>query len=159
MIVSDCHFCKLLPGLEEPANSEVVWRFPRSIAILGRWQYYHGYCVLIVREHASELSQLELAARRDYLEEMCCLARAIEVAFQPHKLNYEALGNQVAHLHWHIFPRYLDDPARLNPVWLALDAADRDADLRHKMETGPSERVVTIARLQRTLTELDAPRA
>ena len=44
---------------------------------------------------------------------MCLLARAIETAFRPHKLNYELLGNQVPHLHWHLFPRYADDPDAL----------------------------------------------
>ena len=39
------------------------------------------------------------------------------LAFRPRKLNYELLGNSVPHLHWHLIPRYSDDPMRTVPVW------------------------------------------
>ena len=52
---------------------------------------------------------------------MCLLAQAIDLCFQPRKMNYEALGNQVAHLHWHLFPRRHDDPETLKAVWLAIE--------------------------------------
>src|SRR5260370_40527412 len=153
---TDCPFCRKLQGLPD---AEVVWSFPHSVAVLGFWQYYHGYCILIARRHATELSALADAERRAFLDEMCLLARAIELCCRPHKLNYELLGNQVPHLHWHLFPRYADDPNRLQPVWLAIDRAERDHDLRCRLESGPQERSVTIARLRQQLELLNAPRA
>jgi diadenosine tetraphosphate (Ap4A) HIT family hydrolase len=92
-----------------------------------------------------------------YLEEMCYLAQAIEECFHPHKLNYELLGNQVPHLHWHLFPRYANDPDRLRPVWLALDRAERDAEERHRLQTGPRDRAAITAALQQTLARFGAP--
>jgi diadenosine tetraphosphate (Ap4A) HIT family hydrolase len=154
-----CHFCERLAGLDRLAVAEVVWRFPRSVALLGTWQFYHGYCVLVSRTHARELFALPDDERRGYLDEMCLLARAIDAAFRPHKLNYELLGNQVPHLHWHLFPRYADDPARLSPVWLALDAADRDEGRRKGLETGRESRAATAARLRQALASLGAPTA
>ncbi len=88
---------------------------------------------------------------------MCLLARAIEDCFRPHKLNYELLGNQVPHLHWHLFPRYSHDPEALKPVWLALDRADRDEAERRRLQAGPQDRPATAARLRRRLQELAAP--
>ena len=41
---------------------------------------------------------------------------------KPLKLNYECLGNQEPHVHWHIFPRYTDDPMRFAPVWVRPEA-------------------------------------
>ena len=32
-------------------------------------------------------------------------------------MNYEALGNTSAHLHWHLIPRHVDDPRPGGPVW------------------------------------------
>lgn len=154
---ADCPFCRKLSSPDAVPPDELVWRFPHSVALLGPWQYYHGYCVLASRRHVRELSGLPDYERRAFLDEMCLLARAIEVAFAPHKLNYELLGNQVEHPHWHLFPRQADDPARLSPVWLALDAADRDEALRHKMLTGPADRRATIERLRQSLATLNAP--
>jgi diadenosine tetraphosphate (Ap4A) HIT family hydrolase len=150
----DCHFCRKLANLDELPVDELVWQFPHSVALLGRSQYYAGYCLLVARRHATELSRLSDLERRAYLDEMCLLARAIEECFRPKKLNYELLGNQVPHLHWHLFPRYEHDPDHLRPVWLALDRAERDESLRRRLETGPQDRRETIGTLQRKLEEL-----
>jgi diadenosine tetraphosphate (Ap4A) HIT family hydrolase len=151
MDVTDCLFCSRLQTLHELPDEEVVWEFPHSVALLGTWQFYHGYCVLVARRHASELSQLGADERRDFLDEMCRLAAAIEKAFRPHKLNYELLGNQVPHLHWHIFPRSADDPERLRPVWLVLDRAERDPAEKQRLLTGPIDRRATTAALRQAL--------
>jgi diadenosine tetraphosphate (Ap4A) HIT family hydrolase len=150
----DCPFCRKLSNLDEVPADEIVWQFPHSVALLGMSQYYLGYCLLVARCHATELSQLSDAERRAYLDEMCLLARAIEECFRPNKLNYELLGNQVPHLHWHLFPRYENDPDRLRPVWLALDRAERDETERRRLQDGPQDRRQTIAALQRKLREL-----
>jgi diadenosine tetraphosphate (Ap4A) HIT family hydrolase len=150
----DCPFCRKLSNLDEVPPDEIVWQFPHSVALLGTSQYYLGYCLLVARRHATELSQLGDTERRAYLDEMCLLARAIEECFRPKKLNYELLGNQVPHLHWHLFPRYENDPDRLRPVWLALDRADRDQTERRRLQDGPRDRGQTIAALQGKLREL-----
>ena len=93
---------------------------------------------------------------RAFLDEMCLLSRAIEGAFGPHKMNYELLGNQVPHLHWHLFPRYKEDPARLKTVWLALEKAEHDEPLRTQLETGKTGRAAITAALRKQLTQLKA---
>jgi len=155
----DCPFCRRLADPGGPPPDDVVWRFPHSVALLGPWQYYHGYCLLVARRHATELSRLEADERREYLVEMCLLARAIEESFRPRKMNYELLGNQVPHLHWHLFPRYGHDPDALKPVWLALDRAEHDAAERRRLETGPQDRAATADGIRRRLQLLGAPTA
>ncbi len=157
MTARECPFCQQLSALDHLAGGEVVWSFPHSVALLGTYQFYHGYCVLISRQHARELSGLADEVRRAYLDEMCLLARAIEQAFRPHKLNYELLGNQVPHLHWHLFPRSADDPEVLNPVWLALERAKTDPELRRRLDQGPQERPAVCAALRQELLRLNAP--
>jgi diadenosine tetraphosphate (Ap4A) HIT family hydrolase len=153
-----CSFCAKLAALDTLKPGEVVWSFPHSVALLGAWQFYEGYCVLVSRRHATELSQLADKERSGFLEEMCLLARAIERAFPPHKMNYELLGNQVPHLHWHLFPRSLADPDHLKPVWLALDAAERDLVSRKCLE-GTTDRPRVTATLQDQLRSLGAVKA
>src|SRR3984893_2306153 len=151
MAEMDCPFCRKLAALETLPPEEVVWQFTHSVALLGPWQYYHGYCVLVARRHATELSRLAAPERRAYLDEMCLLARAIEECFRPHKLNYELLGNQVPHLHWHLFPRYAHDPDGLRPVWLALHLVERDEAERRRLQTGRLDRLATAEALRQML--------
>jgi diadenosine tetraphosphate (Ap4A) HIT family hydrolase len=149
-----CPFCVKLTTLAELPPGEVVWEFPHGVALLGPWQYFHGYCILVSRRHATELSQLADLERRDFLEEMCILARAIEQCFRPHKLNYELLGNQAPHLHWHLFPRYEDDPHVRSPVWLSLGKAERNKDLRRKLLGPAVDRQLTCDALRSKIEEL-----
>jgi diadenosine tetraphosphate (Ap4A) HIT family hydrolase len=129
-----CPLCAKLQRLHDLPDGELVWQFPHSIAFLGPWQYHTGYCVLVARTHAAELYELPLEVRRGFFDEMCLLAQAIAACFQPRKMNYEALGNQVAHLHWHLFPRRHDDPETLQAVWLGFDRATRDEAEKERLQ-------------------------
>ncbi len=146
-----CHFCARLARLDELPAGEVVWQFPHSVALLGEWQFYHGYCVLVARTHATEPHHLPGDARRGHFDELCRLARAVEAALRPQKLNYELLGNQVPHLHWHLFPRYESDPNHRQPVWLDVARAESDPADRRRLSAGPAGRAETTARIRRQL--------
>jgi diadenosine tetraphosphate (Ap4A) HIT family hydrolase len=159
MTDTKCPFCRKLADLDALPAGEIVWRFPNSIAFLGTWQFYRGYCVLVSRQHARELSGLSDDVRRAYLDEMCLLAKAIERAFAPHKVNYELLGNQVPHLHWHVLPRSADDSERLSPVWLAIDRAERDPTERQRLQAGQVDRATIVTALRQSLTALCAVQA
>jgi diadenosine tetraphosphate (Ap4A) HIT family hydrolase len=152
----DCPFCVKLSRLAELPAEEVVCELPHSVVLLGPWQFYHGYCVVVSRRHATELSELDDQERRGYLDEMCLAALAIEECFRPDKLNYELLGNQVPHLHWHLFPRRRSEPEPLKPVWLALDRAEHEPAERQRLLSGPLSPTETSALLRRKLQELRA---
>lgn len=152
----DCPFCRKLADPDGWPADDIVWHFPHSVAVLGPWQFFTGYCVLVSRDHATELSQLG-SHRAAFLDEMATLAAAIESCFRPHKLNYELLGNQVPHLHWHLFPRSADDPDRLRPVWFALERADADPAEKRRLETGAVPRGEAVLRLRNWLRASGAP--
>ena len=147
--------CPLCEKLLNPPGGEVVWQFQQSVAFLGPWQYYTGYCVLVARAHFTELHQLPVGVRTAFLDEMVILSQAIATAFQPRKMNCESLGNQVPHLHWHLFPR--SDADNLKPVWLALDHADHDPKEKLRLQTADLPRAEIIGRLHTTLTQMHAP--
>ena len=149
--------CPLCIKLRDLPAEQLVWQFPHSVAFLGPWQYYTGYCVLVARTHATEIHHLPANERASFLEEMSCMAHAIDKTFQPRKMNCESLGNQVPHLHWHLFPRRDDDPDHLKPVWLALERAEQDPAEKLRLQTPPAPQSDLIARLRSTLHELQAP--
>jgi diadenosine tetraphosphate (Ap4A) HIT family hydrolase len=95
--------------------------------------------------------------RPAFLDEMVNLTQAIDTTFQPRKMNCELLGNQVPHLHWHLFPRRHDDPETLKAVWLALDRAERDDGEMQRLQTASIARSEIAAQLRRTLLQMHAP--
>lgn len=143
--------CPLCEKIRNPPRAEVVAEFTHSIAFLGPWQFYRGYCILVARSHATELFHLDLTERHAFLEEMNRLAAAIARVVQPRKMNCELLGNQVPHLHWHLFPRFQADADHLKPVWVALDRVDTDPAEKERL-TGPKAlRAETLVRLREEL--------
>jgi diadenosine tetraphosphate (Ap4A) HIT family hydrolase len=147
-----CPLCERLTRLNELPGDELVGQFAHSVALLGPWQYYTGYCVLVAKEHAAELHHLSDDARRGLFEELCRLSRAIEKAFALRKLNCESLGNQVPHVHWHILPRYEADPDYLKPAWVALDRGESDLAERLRL-LGDGNRAEVAERIRRALAE------
>ena len=51
------------------------------------------------------------------MEEVTLVAKTLAQVFDARKINYELLGNQLPHIHWHLIPRLTTDPAPLEPVW------------------------------------------
>ncbi len=78
----------------------------------------HPWLILVPRiEHASEWIDLDVDQQAELTREIDRCSRALRSAFQPHKLNVAALGNQVAQLHIHVIARYTHDIAWPRPVW------------------------------------------
>jgi diadenosine tetraphosphate (Ap4A) HIT family hydrolase len=44
---------------------------------------------------------------------------AVRRVMRPQKINIASLGNQVPHLHWHVIPRFADDPFFPGSIWSA----------------------------------------
>ncbi len=155
-----CPFCQRLADTNREPPGELVWSFPHSVAFLGRWQHWQGYVVLVSRTHCREPIHLPANELSGYTEEMHLLARAVEKAFAPAKLNYELLGNQVEHPHWHIFPRSASEPERLQPVWVVISKAENAPDSHQavaRLEAGKMQRPAICNQLKIALRELNAP--
>ena len=125
MTDQSCVFCPMIAALEKAETyrgstggvSRRVALLPTAVAVLGIDQYYPGYTLVISRRHATELYHLPDGESTAYFQDMLRVARAIDRAFSPRKMNYELLGNTVAHLHWHLFPRHAGDPSPERPTW------------------------------------------
>jgi diadenosine tetraphosphate (Ap4A) HIT family hydrolase len=88
-----------------------------SRAYLHEDQFFAGWTVVVFQRHATELFHLAPTERFQLIEEVTLVARVLAKEFQATKINYELLGNQQPHIHWHVIPRLPNDPAPLEPVW------------------------------------------
>jgi diadenosine tetraphosphate (Ap4A) HIT family hydrolase len=88
-------------------------------------------------QHVAEAFALSKEQSAGYWADVNRVARAIDRVFEPLKINLLTLGNWLPHLHTHVVPRYLDDPAPGNPInWddMFLDEPLPDAALRDQAE-------------------------
>lgn len=135
----DCPLCRQL-AMPSGTDPDRLVDFPQSVIVLGRWQYYKGYCVAVARRHVRELHDLSRDEQHAFMDEVVAVGQTLAKSFRPRKLNVEMLGNQVPHLHCHLFPRYEVDPDHLKPVWVALDRCEGDVREKTRLETGPIPR-------------------
>jgi diadenosine tetraphosphate (Ap4A) HIT family hydrolase len=108
-----------------------------SSLYLAKNQTYRGQCSLIFDlRHAARPDQLSADEWRAFCADLFAAQRAVVTVTRPDHVNTESLGNVVPHLHWHIIPRYLDDPRWGMPIWTTplsampdtrLDAGERKA--------------------------------
>ena len=89
---------------------------------------YPGFCRVIWNEHVKELTDLALPDRQAFMEVVFTLEIALRQALQPEKMNLASLGNLTPHLHWHVIPRFRDDPAFPRPVWAISTPAPSSLD-------------------------------
>ena len=78
---------------------------------------YPGFCRVVWHEHIKELSDLSDGDRRVFMDAVFKLEAVLRQTLQPEKMNIASLGNLTPHLHWHVIPRYRNDPAFPKPVW------------------------------------------
>ena len=120
-----CLVCGRIEETRRGANPCFVKELETGYVVIGDYQRFEGYTLLLCKEHATELSQLAPDFRDAFLRDMAVTAEAVQNAFHPDKLNYELLGvGKGRHMHWHIFPRRDGDTPRPGPVWLAGDMND-----------------------------------
>jgi diadenosine tetraphosphate (Ap4A) HIT family hydrolase len=111
-----CEICDRVARFTDD-NPYLIAELDSGYAVLGDNQHYPGYTIFLSKHCVPELHALPPGMRSLFLEDMALVAEAVFRAFRPRKLNYELLGNSVPHLHWHLFPRYEDDPNPAWPVW------------------------------------------
>ncbi len=102
-----------------------------SRAYFNEDQLFPGWVFVVLRRHATELFELSAAERGVLIEDVSRVAEALARVYRPVKMNYELLGNQVPHIHWHVIPRLSCDPDPRWPVWRLWRAPDDSVRLPH----------------------------
>jgi diadenosine tetraphosphate (Ap4A) HIT family hydrolase len=87
-----------------------------SEAILEQHAITVGHVAVVFRpRHVAAFTDLAADELAEYWADIQDVGRAVERVFKPCHVNYLLLGNIAPHLHVHIVPRYLDDPAPERP--------------------------------------------
>ena len=108
-----CELCESDGG--ELIVSGEKWRVVRVAGDDGA--AYPGFCRVVWHEHIKELSDLTAEDRQIFMDAVFKLEEVLRMTLRPEKMNIASLGNLTPHLHWHVIPRYRDDPAFPKPVW------------------------------------------
>lgn len=106
----NCPLCQKVNLCRENNFPWLIQEFTDAYWILGDHQFYPGYSQIILKEHARELHELSSKVQKELFENVMQAGRAVAHAFNPLKMNYASYGNIVEHIHWHIIPRYENDP-------------------------------------------------
>lgn len=149
---SDCEICRRIDSCRDGTHPGLIAEMDTGFAVLGDSQFFLGYSLLLCKQPVTELDELDPETRLRHLQEMSQLADAVRRVVTPHKLNYEALGNQVHHLHWHVFPRRLSDPDPRMPVWGQMPQSDEAVKYRFD----PTRHAGLVADLRAAITQIRA---
>ena len=131
----DCPFCGIAAG-EEPAHE--VYRDDDVVAFLDRSPAVESHTLVAPTAHREELTDMTPDAVGRLFRVVRQVGGAIESAYDPDGLSViqssgAAAGQDVFHVHVHLFPRYDEDDITLAPA-------------RYPLSEGEGERVAGALR-------------
>jgi diadenosine tetraphosphate (Ap4A) HIT family hydrolase len=101
------------------AGGEVMWDDGFARVVLVGDADHPGFCRVILNAHAKEMTGLPDADRARLMEVVFVVEQTLRELLAPEKINLASFGNMLPHLHWHVIPRFADDPHFPNSVWSA----------------------------------------
>lgn len=105
-----CELCDT-PG------GELLWQNDLCRVVLVDDPQYPGFCRVILNRHAKEMTDLAASERLQLMAIVFAVESTVRLVVKPDKINLASLGNAVPHLHWHIIPRFVNDPHFPNSIW------------------------------------------
>jgi diadenosine tetraphosphate (Ap4A) HIT family hydrolase len=130
--MSRCTLC-------EGDGGDLLWRDALCRVVRADVEGYPGFLRVVLGRHAAEMTDLAPADRDRLMNVVFAAERALRELCGPDKVNLASFGNQVPHVHWHVIPRYRDDPHFPEPAWGvrqragATRATVSDAQLRARL--------------------------
>ena len=109
--------CERVAAADAGRNPHLVAVMEHSIFVVGDHQWHRGYAVVALKEHVREPYDLTPDVQRAHFREVMRAAEALDKTFQPVKMNFSCYGNAEPHVHWHVVPRYADDPHPGQDPW------------------------------------------
>ena len=112
MTTAACPLCEADGGL-------LVFRNQALRIIQASEAGFPAFYRVVWSRHVAEFSDLSAAEREVCMNAVVAVEQVLRAELQPSKINLAALGNMVAHLHWHVIARFDWDSHFPAPVWSA----------------------------------------
>jgi diadenosine tetraphosphate (Ap4A) HIT family hydrolase len=116
-----CQHCRRVELANQGQLPSLLHMTDQVIVIAGDHQYFRGYCIAIAKTHIREMHNISSDLALMMFGDVLAAGRRIDFAFKPLKMNYASLGNVDEHLHWHIIPRYRNEPDCKDHPWKNAD--------------------------------------
>jgi diadenosine tetraphosphate (Ap4A) HIT family hydrolase len=139
-----CPGCDRITLSKAGRNPDFVAELSESVVTLADEQAYRGYCILYLKDHEEDLTALSFDRQGRLWDDVARVAAALRRQLAPERINYACLGNMLRHIHWHVTPRYADDPEPQHPIWVRPLAERR-------LVLPGAERVELVKRLRAAL--------
>jgi histidine triad (HIT) family protein len=109
--VSQCVFCDIVRGKKEASR---VYEDQVTLAFMDLHQLNEGHVLIIPNQHFETIDEVPLDIVGALFKTAVVVARAVQQVFMPDGLNIwqssgAAAGQEVPHVHLHVFPRKLTD--------------------------------------------------
>ncbi|AIS31630.1 MULTISPECIES: HIT family protein [Methanobacterium] len=107
---NSCEYCQIDGGYGELIGETTHW-----MVYLAPSQRYLGTCVVALKRHCNNLSQVSNEEWTDFARVVQKMEESLEQIFQPTLYNWSCYKNSVfrkpnpnPEIHWHFIPRYQD---------------------------------------------------
>src|SRR3954451_14607416 len=115
--MGECLICERVVLAREGRNPHLVAEMEHSLFVVGDHPFHRGYAVVALKQHVREPYELSPDVQGEHFREVMRAAEALDRTFRPIKMNFSCYGNAEPHVHWHIVPRYEDDPHPGKDPW------------------------------------------
>ena len=144
MTPASCPLCETDGGV-------LLWHDTFCRVVLADEPDYPGFLRVVLNAHIKEMTDLPPADQQALMRVVFAAEAALREVMRPGKVNLASLGNVVPHLHWHVIPRFADDPHFPNPVWGAKLRASphaTPADLVAQLRTALNRQLARVPETQ-----------
>lgn len=116
--------------------------------------HYPAFTRVIYQKHVKEMSDLNPTQRHLLMDFVYLVEEVQREILEPVKINLAQFGTMVPHLHWHIIPRFKEDPHYPDAVWSTAkpelnhetinDYLNKQKKLLHRYELVLTDRLKSI---------------
>ena len=139
--------CPLCDGL----GGALVWQGRNARVIRAQEEGFPAFYRVVWTAHAAEFTDLSAAERAECMELVAAVERVLRDRLSPDKVNLAALGNMVAHLHWHVIARWRWDSHFPGSVWAAVQRPrDPVQEAAVQAQLDATDRAIAVALDART---------